>query len=37
MVVCYSGDLDRTDDVIAPIRALGEPVVDLLAERPYVE
>ena len=37
LVVCYSGALDRTDEVMAPIRALGEPVVDLLAERPYTE
>lgn len=35
MTVCYSGDLAATDEVIAPIRALGEPVVDLLQERPY--
>ena len=25
MVVCYSGDLDQTEDVLAPIRALGDP------------
>jgi FAD/FMN-containing dehydrogenase len=37
MSVCYSGDLDRVDEALAPIRALGDPVVDILAERPYVE
>jgi FAD/FMN-containing dehydrogenase len=37
MSVCYSGDLARTDKVLAPIRALGEPVVDLLQEWPYVQ
>ena len=37
MLVCYSGDLDRTEEVIAPIRALGEPVVDLLQEQPYTQ
>ncbi len=37
MAVCYSGELDRVDEVMAPIRALGEPVIDLLAERPYTE
>jgi FAD/FMN-containing dehydrogenase len=37
MVVCYSGDLDKTDDVLAPIRALGDPVVDLLQPWPYVQ
>ena len=37
MAVCFSGDLDRVDEAMAPIRALGEPVFDLLAERPYTE
>jgi hypothetical protein len=37
MVVCYSGDLALTDQALAPIRALGDPVVDILAERPYTE
>jgi FAD/FMN-containing dehydrogenase len=35
MAVCYSGDLDRVDDVLAPIRALGDPAFDLLAPQPY--
>jgi FAD/FMN-containing dehydrogenase len=35
MLVCYSGDLADVDAVLAPIRALGDPVVDLLEERPY--
>jgi FAD/FMN-containing dehydrogenase/pimeloyl-ACP methyl ester carboxylesterase len=37
MAVCYSGDPDRNDEVLAPIRAIGEPVVDLLAEQPYTQ
>ena len=37
MVVCYSGELDRVDEVMAPIRALREPVIDLLAEQPYTQ
>jgi FAD/FMN-containing dehydrogenase len=37
MAVCYSGDLSETNTVLAPIRALGDPVVDLLREQPYVE
>jgi FAD/FMN-containing dehydrogenase len=37
MAVCYSGDLGRVDEVLAPIRALGEPVVDLLGEQPYTD
>ena len=37
MTVCYSGDLDNVEEVLAPIRALGDPVVDLLQERPYTQ
>jgi FAD/FMN-containing dehydrogenase len=37
MAVCYSGDLNHVDAVLAPIRALGGPVVDLLQEQPYVQ
>ena len=37
MAVCYSGDLDAIDAVLAPIRALGDPVVDLLEEQPYTQ
>ncbi len=37
MSVCYSGDLARSDEVLAPIRALGEPVFDLLQQQPYVQ
>lgn len=37
MSVCYSGDLDDVDAVLAPIRALGDPVVDLLQEQPYTQ
>ena len=37
MAMCYSGDLRVVDDVIAPVRALGTPVFDLLHPQPYVE
>ncbi len=37
MVVCYSGDLDETEEALAPIRALGNPVVDVLQEWPYTQ
>jgi FAD/FMN-containing dehydrogenase len=37
MAVCWTGDLDRAEDAIAPIRALGEPIVDLLGEKPYAQ
>ncbi|ELZ82254.1 FAD linked oxidase [Haloferax larsenii JCM 13917] len=37
MAVCYTGDLDDVDDALAPIRGLGDPVVDLLQEQPYTQ
>jgi FAD/FMN-containing dehydrogenase len=37
MAVCYSGELDYAEDVLAPIRALGDPVVDLLGAQPYTQ
>ena len=37
MAVCYSGALPDVEAALAPIRALGEPVVDLLREQPYTE
>jgi FAD/FMN-containing dehydrogenase len=35
MLICHSGPDPQAD--LAPLRALGDPVVDLIAERPYVE
>ena len=37
MCVCYSGDLARVKEVVAPIRALPDPVVDLLQIQPYTQ
>jgi FAD/FMN-containing dehydrogenase len=37
MAVCYSGDLKGVDEALAPIRALADPVVDVLREQPYVQ
>jgi FAD/FMN-containing dehydrogenase len=37
MVVCYSGDLDKVEAVLAPILALGDPVVEVLQPWPYVQ
>jgi FAD/FMN-containing dehydrogenase len=37
MAVCYSGDLAGADEVVAPIRALADPVFDLLGEQPYTQ
>lgn len=35
MAVCYSGDPAGADEVLAPIRALGDPIFDLIEEMPY--
>ena len=35
LLVCHSGPNPQAD--LAPVRALGDPVVDLIEERPYVE
>lgn len=37
MAVCYTGDLRKTDEVLAPIRTLNDPVVDLLQKQPYTQ
>jgi FAD/FMN-containing dehydrogenase len=37
MVICYSGELDDANEVIAPIRALGDPAFDLLGAQPYTQ
>jgi FAD/FMN-containing dehydrogenase len=37
MAVCFTGDLADTEAALAPLRELGEPVFDLLAEQPYTE
>ncbi|WP_255170789.1 FAD-binding oxidoreductase [Natrononativus amylolyticus] len=37
MAVCYSGDLAAVDEALAPIRALPDPIVDVLREQSYTE
>jgi FAD/FMN-containing dehydrogenase len=37
ILACYTGDLLAADDVIAPLKSLGEPVGDILLRRPYVQ
>jgi FAD/FMN-containing dehydrogenase len=37
MAVCFSGEPDRAEEALAPLRALGEPVFDILREQPYTE
>ncbi len=35
MAVCYTGGSDDADAALAPIRALADPIVDLIEEMPY--
>jgi hypothetical protein len=37
MAVCYSGPPDGAGAALAPVRALGDPVFDLLGPMPYAE
>jgi FAD/FMN-containing dehydrogenase len=37
MPVCFSGDPARAEEALAPLRALGDPVFDLVGELPYAE
>ena len=37
MCVCYSGDLARTEERLSRLRALDDPVFDLLQAQPYTE
>jgi FAD/FMN-containing dehydrogenase len=37
MAVCHSGDPDAVERDLAPVRALGDPLVDLLGPMPYTE
>jgi FAD/FMN-containing dehydrogenase len=37
MCICYSGDLARADEVLAPIHRLGDPIVDVTGEMPYTQ
>lgn len=37
MAVCFSGEPAEAERALGPIRALGEPVFDLLRQQPYTE
>ena len=37
MCICYSGDLAKTQEVLAPLRTLGPAVFDLLQNQPYTQ
>jgi FAD/FMN-containing dehydrogenase len=35
IMVCYAGDLDEGQRVVAPLRALGTPIADIVGPMPY--
>jgi FAD binding domain-containing protein/berberine-like enzyme len=37
VVACYAGPVERGEEVLAPLRRFGRPLVDAIAPRPYVE
>ncbi len=37
VAVCYAGDLERGEAVLAPLRSFGSPLVDAVGARPYLE
>ena len=36
LALCYSGDVDEGARLLAPLRAFGKPVADVIAPRPFV-
>jgi FAD/FMN-containing dehydrogenase len=36
LAVCYAGDLDEGERVLAPLRSFGKPLADVIAPMPYV-
>jgi FAD/FMN-containing dehydrogenase len=37
VIVCYAGPVERGEELLAPLRRFGSPIVDAVAPRPYVE
>jgi FAD/FMN-containing dehydrogenase len=37
VAVCYAGSVQRGEEVLAPLRGVGRPLVDAVGPRPYVE
>jgi hypothetical protein len=37
ILACYTGDLAKADEVVAPIKNFGNPVADILVKRPYTQ
>jgi FAD/FMN-containing dehydrogenase len=35
--VCHSGPIDEGEDIVAPLRAFGRPVADIVTRRPYTQ
>lgn len=35
--VCHSGDIEEGEKIVAPLRALGKPVADIITRRPYTQ
>jgi FAD/FMN-containing dehydrogenase len=37
ILACYSGDLEQSEKVVAPIKSFGNPIGDILIRRPYIQ
>jgi FAD/FMN-containing dehydrogenase len=37
VAVCYAGPVERGEEILAPLRRFGRPLVDAVGPRPYVE
>lgn len=37
MLACYSGDPDQGEQIVAPIKSLGNPLGDVMTRRPYTQ
>jgi FAD/FMN-containing dehydrogenase len=37
MLVCYSGNVEQGEKIVAPIKSFGKPIGDTLARRPYTQ
>ncbi len=35
--VCHSGSIEEGEDIVAPLRAFGRPVADIVTRRPYAQ
>jgi FAD/FMN-containing dehydrogenase len=37
MFVCHTGDVEQGEKIVAPLRAFGKPVADIIMRRPYAQ